>query len=296
MSAGASAPFHGYLHGSFFPTSSRKAVDAGVELNRLLLKAAANLAAATVRWVAENTASESQRDQIDAVTAARAAVDMLVWSKVASLDGDDEQDRGIDLPEIVARQVSDSFGTFADTAIVPCLDGTQGAKPSIQPIAWWPPRAARSWVDESETFTVGCLADHGRALDIAPILPDLGDERATRLADFLSTHAPHGFVEEPTPSERAAVAESVARSLLRRNASIARWSAFYRDLVGFMEESPSPLAGRQIILCGDGMLRLGRPRRSRERRRKRLAAAPSPSARRKGRSVALLPSGASQSG
>ncbi len=58
---------------------------------------------------------------------------------------------------------------------------------------------------------------------------------------------------------------------------VARWNAFYRDLVDFMDGSPSPLAGRQVILCGDGMLRTGlsveavdeetglRPRRRRRR-------------------------------
>ena len=59
LSEGAVAPFHGYLHGSFFPTSSRKAIDAAVELNRLLLEEAASLAAATVRWLVGNTADRA---------------------------------------------------------------------------------------------------------------------------------------------------------------------------------------------------------------------------------------------
>ena len=265
MSEGAAAPFHGYLHGSFFPTSSRKAIDAAVELNRLLLEEAASLAAATVRWLAGNTATERRRDAINAGTAARAAVDLLVWSKVSSLDGDNddetayEQDERIDLPATVAQRVADSVGEFADTAIVPCLGATQDATHGIEPLAWCPPRAARFWVDASETFTVACLADHGRSLGIAPLWPGLGEERAKRLVWFLNTHAQHEFPEHPTPTERAEIAESLAGSLPRgRKMPVARWNAFYRDLVEFMSGSPLPLAGRQIILCGDGMLRSGR--------------------------------------
>ena len=263
MSEGAAAPFHGYLHGSFFPTSSRKAIDAGVELNRLLLEEAATLAAATVRWLAGNTATERRRDAIDAGTAARAAADLLVWSKVSSLDGDNDdaytQDGRIDLPATVAQRVADSGSEFADTAVVPCLGATRDATYSIEAIAWCPPRAARFWVDASETFTVACLADHGRSLGIAPLWPGLGEERAGRLVGFLSTHAQHAFVEHPTPSERAEIAESLAGSLPRgRKTPVARWNAFYRDLVEFVGGSSLPLAGRQIILCGDGMLRSGR--------------------------------------
>ncbi len=265
MSEGAAAPFHGYLNGSFFPTSSRKAIDSAVELNRLLLEEAASLAAATVRWLAGNTATERSGDAIDAGTAARAAVDLLAWSKVSSLDGDNddesahEQDGHIDLPAAVAQRVADSAGEFADTAIVPCLDAAKCATHSIEPIVWCPPRSARSWIDASETFTVACLADHGRRIGIAPIWPGLGKERTNRLVGFLDTHAQHEFLEHPTLSERAGIAESLALSLPKgRKKSIALWSAFYRDLVEFMDRSPSPLAGRQIILCADGLIRSGR--------------------------------------
>ena len=197
--------------------------------------------------------------------AARAAVDLLVWSKVSSLDGDRDDEtayeRGgrIDLPATVAQRVADSVGEFTETAIVPCLGAVQDASHGIEQIAWYPPRAARFWVDASETFTVACLADHGRSLGIAPLWPGLGEERAKRLVGFLNTHARHEFLEHPTPTERAEIAESLARSLPRGGKMpIARWKAFYRDLVEFMDRSPSPLAGRQIILCGDGMLRAGR--------------------------------------
>ena len=236
MSDGAAAPFHGYLHGSFFPTSSRKAIDSAVELNRLLLERAATLAAATVRWLAGSTVTERSGEVTDAGTAARAAADLLAWAKVASLDGDADgvpngQDARIDLPATVARRVADAGGEFSDAAIVPCLGVTEGRRCSGEPIAWCSPRAARSWNEGSETFTVACVAFHGRSVGIAPIWPGLGEERTNRLVAFLKGQAQQDFLEQPTPDERTDIAESVAGSLPRgRKLAVRRWKAFYRDL------------------------------------------------------------------
>ena len=285
MSEGAAAPFYGYLHGSFFPTSSRKAIDSAVELNRLLLQEAAILAAATVRWLARYTATEPTGDSIDAGSAARAAADLLVWGKVSSLDGDyadgttNQQDGRIDLPATVAQRVADAGGEFADAAIVPCLGVTEDPTCSGEPITWCSPRTARSLGDESETFTAARIAYHSREISIAPIWPGLGDRRANRLVEFLKGHAQQEFLGHPTLDERAHIAESLARSLRKgRKPPVRRWKAFYRDLVEFMDGSPRPLAGRQIIICGDGILRSGKSveaveqgtglKRRRRRRRK----------------------------
>ena len=162
---------------------------------------------------------------------------------------------------------------------MPCLDVTEDPADSGEPIAWCSARVARSWGDESETFTVACVAYHGRRVGIAPIWPGLGNGRADRLVEFLKRHAQEEFEGRPTLDERAEIAESLAGSLRQGpKASIRRWRAFYRDLVEFMDGSSWPLAGRQIIVCGDGMLRSGQSvdavdqdaglRRRRRRRRK----------------------------
>ena len=285
MSDGAAAPFHGYLHGSFFPTSSRKAIDSTVKLNALLLDEAASLAAATVRWLAGSIVTERKGEAIGAGATARAVVDLLAWGKVSSLDGDyaedavDQEDGRIDLPAAVARRVVDSGGEFSDAAIVPCLSVTKGSTSSAESITWRSPRSARSWSDQSETFTVRCVADHGPGVGIAPIWPCLGERRTNRLVEFLKGQARREFLEFPTLDERAEIAELLAKSLPRgRKMPVRLWRAFYRDLVQFMDESPGSLTGRQIILCGDGMLRSGRSvetgreetslRRRRRRRRK----------------------------
>ena len=275
LGEGATAPLNGYLHGSFFPTSSRTAIDASVELNRLLLEEAASLGAETVRWLSGSAATRRRECIIDTGTAARVAIDFLVWRNVTSLEGNYAGQIAIDLSATVAQKVVDSGREFADSAIVPCCDATQELMHDNESIAWLPPRKARFWTDQTDTFTVACLAKHGRSLDIAPIWPGLGKERTKRLIEFLKKYAEDEFVEQPTLPERAEIAESLAGCLPRRGKmSVALWIAFYRDLVEFMEGSSLPLAGRQIILCGDGMLRSGRSaeaidEETRQRRRRR---------------------------
>jgi hypothetical protein len=296
MGDAAAAPFHGYLHGSFFPSSNRKAIDANIELNRLLLRKAASLAAATIRWLARGHANEGQLIALGPGAAARAAVDLLVWKNVSSLNGEDgvgidgEQQGRMDLPAELAKSIASADGEFADAVVVPCLAVTEPGVGEREPIAWSAPRSVRFWSDASETFTVGCLADHGRrVLGIAPLWPGLGEPRAKRLVAFLRAHASGKFVEKLTPLERAEIAASVAASLPRgRKMPVARWTAFYRDLVAFMEGSPWPLAGHNIILCGDHTLRGRSENRGRERRVWPESSPTAPS-RREGRAIAVLP-------
>jgi hypothetical protein len=103
-------PFNGYLHGSFFPTSNRKAIDAGVALNRLLLDEATALAAATVRWLT----GENCTAALGPVAAARAAVDFLVWSEVPSLGSSEDeahtQNQRLDLPAALANRIGQGVG------------------------------------------------------------------------------------------------------------------------------------------------------------------------------------------
>ena len=261
----ATAPFNGYLHGSFFPTSNRKAIDASVELNRLLLDKAASLAAMTVRWIAQLEDGGRERARLDLSAAATAAVDLLVWSKVASLEGEPGEGlagRGgrIDLPATVARAIGSDVDTshFANATVIPCSGGVASIAGAPSPIVWRTPREARYWISTSETFTVDCLAEHGRGLGITPLWPGLGEDRVRRLIAFLGTHAQGHFVEKPTLAERAQVAASLAATFPRgRKLSADQWSAFYRDLVSFMDGTSAPLAGHEIILCDDGTLRAG---------------------------------------
>ncbi len=73
MGEGVTAPLPAHLHGSFFPTSNRKALDASVALNRLLLSEGAKLAARSLFWLANLSLDQtsSQDDLLPAEERAR---------------------------------------------------------------------------------------------------------------------------------------------------------------------------------------------------------------------------------
>ena len=82
MGKDADAPFQGYLQGSFFPSSNRKAIEPSVALNRLVLDEATSLAAEAVVWLSRYDGSALVREgntKFSAEQAARAAIDLLVW-------------------------------------------------------------------------------------------------------------------------------------------------------------------------------------------------------------------------
>jgi Domain of unknown function (DUF3883) len=278
MGEGAAAPFPGHLHGSFFPTSNRKALDAGVALNRLLLRQAASLAAASVRWLAGLQGSICH-PALDAASRARASADLLTWSNPPSLVlGQSSSVERIDLPRFVAEAVG-WLGSeaFESANVVPCAAARMDAKSTA--VGWRPPVMARSGFDASQTFDLSVVARHGEQIGVAPLWPGLGPARLQRVAAYLRTHAPGAFRDRLAPAERALIAASVAATLRAgRRPALAQWTVFYRDLPSFIDDAPAALAGHRIILCDDGSVRAGRheeeedslvirPRTRRRRRR-----------------------------
>lgn len=266
MGRDAEAPFRGHLHGSFFPTSNRKAIDPTIALNRLLLDAAATLAGDTAHWLATAGAAA-----LGAAAAARAATDLLIWTDTASLGrgADDAQaDDGLDVPDLplrVCNTVAHRFGSESLSAapIVPCLGAApnHASEETTQPIVWRSPAQAR-WCEAGRpAFEPDAIARHGRAANIAPIWPGLGQARSAALVAHLARFAKACPVAAPTPDERAALVESIAASLAGgRRTDWRAWSEFYRDLPGFMGGNAGALAGRTFLFCEDGSLRSARPR------------------------------------
>jgi Domain of unknown function (DUF3883) len=275
MGEGAAAPFHGHLHGSFFPTSNRKALDAGVALNRLLLRHAVTLAAATVRWLAKRDAARGHT-ALDPNARARTSVDLLVWVNPSSLTAAKSLGELLDLSAYATAEVG-RLGNeeFAAAAIVPCALIVGG----LLAVGWRPAKEARAGFEPSATFDLNTVALHGAAIapPIAPILPALGVERIKRLTDFLRLHAASLFRDRLAPIECARISAKVAGTLRAgRRPATAQWTAYYRDLPSFMKDGPETLAGFAVILCDDGTVRAGRtdvpadgkPTRVRRRRRK----------------------------
>lgn len=275
MGEGASAPFQGHLHGSFFPSSNRKALDAGVALNRLLLTRAVTLAAASVRWLAERDAGRSHR-VLTPIARAKASVDLLVWTNPASLTAAKSPGERLDLPALSAAEVA-RLGNqeFCSAPVIPCAVTMGG----LLTVGWRRPKEVRATFEASPTFDLSAVARHGAAISppIAPLLPELKPERIGRLTPFLRQHAPKLFRDRLAPIECARIAAEIAGSLRAgRRPAMNQWTDFYRDMPSFMKEGPEMLAGLPVILCDDGTVRAGRSdaqtdgelQRARRRRRK----------------------------
>jgi hypothetical protein len=257
MGEGATAPFHGHLHGSFFPSSNRKALDAGVALNRLLLTQAVTLAAATVRWLADRDAGRSH-SALTAIARAKASVDLLVWTSPSSLTAAKSPGERLDLPALsvaeIARLGDQEFGS---APVIPCVVTLGG----LLSVGWRPPREVRVTFETSPTFDLLAVARHGATIisPIAPLLPMLKADRIARLTLFLRQYAPNLFRDRLAPLECARIAAEVASTLRAgKRPAITDWTAFYRDLPFFMKEGPEMLADLPVILCDDGTVRAGR--------------------------------------
>jgi hypothetical protein len=291
MGRGATSPFQGHLHGSFFPSSSRVSLDPGVRVNALVLEHGIRLASATAQWLAKHNSTDKDAS-VPAVTAARAAVDLLIWKTPASLLERDTEteapgggDKGtIDLGKVMAVEIARrwSVAALADAGFVPCLsDWTADplARPTFGPVAWCSPAKARRPVTDGKTFSLEVLARHGSAAGVAPIWAALSQDRTNRLAEFLRQHAGARFADRMTTVERAQIVEALAKSMAKaKRVDVSRWTAFYRDLSEFMGADTASLAGREILICQDGSLRAARSRTQAEpaigeglRRRRRRA-------------------------
>lgn len=257
MGEGATAPFQGHLHGSFFPSSNRKALDAGVALNRLLLTQAVTLAAATVRWLADRDAGRGHSG-LTANARAKASVDLLVWTNPSSLTAAKSPGERLDLSALSAAEVG-RLGDqeFGSAPVIPCAVTLGG----LLSVGWRPAKEVRAAFETSSTFDLLAVAKHGATISppIALIHPELEPDRIGRLTPFLQLYAPSMFRNRVAPIECARIAAEVAGTLRAgKRPATNQWTAFYRDLPSFMKEGPEMLAGFPIILCDDGTVRAGR--------------------------------------
>ena len=255
MGEGATAPFSGHLHGTFFPTSNRKALDASVALNRLLLSRSATAAARAIRWLTDDGAWTPEAS-LSRAERARAAADLLCWRTPQSLIVSGSNDAGaLDLGcSIVAGLERETGTAFKTIALIP----SAAIVANEEGVAWRAAQRTRAACEETPTFDLKAIATHERSADAAVLWPGLGPARRKSLATFLTLHAPESFRDKLTSEERAAIAAAVAGSL-RAGArpDLARWTEFYRDLVAFLADAPQALRAKRIILCDDGTVRGG---------------------------------------
>jgi hypothetical protein len=249
----AAAPFHGYLHGTFFPTSNRKALDAKVGLNKILLKEALALAAKTVVWLSSpervvDGVGHSEKGRFDQETLARLAVDLLVWNDVDSLED------LTNLAHSMATSVAGYCGvpTLSGSPVVPSFKVTAEDGDTM---VWVSPTEAKLWKINHGFFSVRTAAKFGGEFGIAPFRPGLGPRRLQALDNFLDATA-EAYSDKPTPQQTGQLAEKVALSLMEdQGPEGIAWSKYYADLSSLLGTYPAQLSGRQVLLCNDGKLR-----------------------------------------
>ena len=274
MGRGATSPFRGHLHGSFFPSSNRMSLDPTVRVNSVVLEHAIRLASETARWL-EAHGSTDRAARVPAAAAARVAIDLLIWKTPTSLleakDGDDDDgDNDVDLGKVMAAEIARRWSapSLGDAEFVPCMgDWTDDAliRPEFGPVIYASPATARRSINNSKSFSQEVMARHGRSAGIYPLWPGLGPDRTEQLAEYLRLHAGGRFKDRITAFERAQIVEALAKSIAKaKTPDLSKWAAFYRDLSEFMSGDGKELAGREILICQDGSLRAARPSASAE--------------------------------
>lgn len=244
MGQQATAPFPGYLHGSFFPSSSRKSLNAEIRLNAMLLAEASKLAANTVLHITADSRPRSAAI-LTVEQRATAVADMLSWENVDSLLTDTDLSAGF-VEQLVAYFKVECFD---DVPAVPCCSSTS----SGLRLTWRAPRAARCWPTETESFSSKVAT---RFADITGIWPiwDFLEPRIHRLDEFIRKHS-DTYTSVPCAQERALLVSLVAKDLAgRRCFPEKKWIGFYEELQDFMDRDGSQLSGQSILLGDDGRL------------------------------------------
>ncbi len=244
MGEQAATPFQGFLHGSFSPDSSRKSLDGRIQLNALLLKKAIILAARTIHCIVAHSDSK-MAGQLTAEECAKSVVDLLCWTKVDSLQTD--EDFVSNFVRILAAEFKESC--FNAVPVVPCLlPERTGGK-----LIWQTPAHARKWPNESDMFADTVAAQFAAKSNIWPIWNVLG-RRIDILDTFLSMHA-NEYGGAPSGKERGQLVTQVAKKLnANRRALTHKWQEFYQDLPEFMGNDGKYLSGLSILICNDDLL------------------------------------------
>ncbi len=244
MGEQAVAPFPGYLHGSFSPSSNRKSLDAGIQLNAELLKESTNLAAKTIHHIIADT-TERITEQLAVEERATAVVDLLCWAEVDSLEV------GEKFAADLARRLSENFGVscFDAAPVVPCLSSE-----SIRTkLIWQPPAHVRRWPDDTEVFAAEVAVSFSEKIKLWPIWSNLGT-RIDELEKFLCVHA-SGYLGAPTGEERAQLVSLVAKKLGANSRTPKyKWHNFFSEVPDFMGRDGKCLAGLPVLLGDDGQL------------------------------------------
>lgn len=245
MGEQAIAPFQGYLHGSFFPSSNRKDLNARNRLNAALLDEATTLVAEAIHHIVTDSSGQIFNWLTDCERAT-AVADLICWEQVGSLVTDEN------FAKAVILRTTGIFGCdeYEDAPFVPCAQSMSGGGKAL---TWKSPRCARRWSHGSSMFSASEAARYASDLGVWPIWDAL-ESRMDRLDDNLLSFADR-YTGDPTGEERAQLVCLVADRLNTNSRSVKKsWLEYFEQIPDFMETDGKFLAGLPVLVGDDGEL------------------------------------------
>ena len=244
MGEQATAPFPGFLQGSFFPFSNRKNLNARIQLNSMLLNNATKLVAEVIQLITTNSLDQVY-EWLTPNQCATAVVDLLCWCENDGLETDEN------FADLLAQLLTNNFGvsSFSEVPILPCLSNVSDSNA----VVWQPPARARRWPDDTTVFSAKAATYFALDTNVWPIWSGLGS-RLDLLEEFLYQFADE-HEGEPSASERAQLVSLVAREL-NPNHRISQldWLNYFQEIPGFMGCGGMHLAGLPVLLGNDNQL------------------------------------------
>lgn len=239
LGAGAKTPFHGLLHGSFFPNVSRTSLSLPNALNEMLLPHSARLAARMLRDLTKTEGACTDVQALPQNTRAQAAIDLLCWH---AIDGAE------DLFQVLQQELVTLFNceSWRDAPVIPTSLRTSNGRLTLH---FSPLTKTRKWAHGIGPFALAKTLEIAPTLGFLPLWSDLGD-REQRLLKTLTSEDFSGL--NLSEGERAEIVVMTAKALSVEKPGIDIRSAYYLELSDFMEEELETLAGRPVLLAADG--------------------------------------------
>ena len=233
------SPFHGYLHGSFYPKADRTNLDASIPINSLYVDEASRLCVRTIlmlRKISRNIAGIlSQGERKTAI------VDLLAWNSCQCIERE-----GVSAAPILMREAFQEVGiNFSESDILPIVPKKRGDD-------WGTPEEVWRWEQtDLKIFGTNSLA---KILNRAILLPNLGQERLDRLEEFIS-NGDDDLTLDPPDTQLSYWAEMLAAHFVTPPSSKKPKTAYYLELEKVFRTRSVDLSARKILYCSDGVLR-----------------------------------------
>lgn len=232
-------PFHGYLHGAFYPKADRTILDASIPVNSLYIDEAAKLCVRTILVLRDtsniNKAVFSQDERGTAI------IDLLTWNQSRSLERE-----GVPSAPIIIRNAFLEQGKyFPESDILPVVNRVGFSN-------WATPEEVIRWDHpDLRIFGTKSLVDF---LNVAILSPELSQERLDRLECFFDDGEDDLHIN-PSDMKLSEIAELVAIKILTPRSSKRDKLDYYLEFEKIFRNREANLSERKILYCSDSILR-----------------------------------------